>query len=255
MCDRYIVKTATQKFLMTILDRTSHLYVKFGGMRNDCIDIFLYKDEITNNYTFGKLAQIDYDNKCNLQGNMKKGVGTRDMICAALISIKCLYPNVSSLRLDDASTITCSNNKKVSLASYYLAFHGKTWYELNFNAIPVLKDKESYYKKKTLMNDINYKNSLEWFNDLLRSSNIEMDINIKKTLLNFYKSSNTYTEFFNKLKSYYSKSELCINTRDWIHAFISEELLNVSSQSWLIDMNLYSCTSFVKISKLSDVTK
>ena len=63
----------------------------------------------------------------------------------------------------------------------------------------------------------------------------------------FYKNASTYNEFFKDLKKYYNKSELCIYTREWIHEFIIQEIFNITSQSWKINMNLYSCSSFVDI--------
>jgi hypothetical protein len=88
-----------------------------------------------------------------------------------------MFKDISYITLDDAATITCpvkygpelnrGNKKNVSLASYYLAFHKNTWYELNFNAVPNFKYDKIYYQQKLEMDNPDYKNKTEWFEDLL----------------------------------------------------------------------------------------
>ena len=237
----YKVSTIKQKFRMTVKEYSTYTYINFGGKnsRKTCIDIFVYPNGNA------KLQQIDYDRECNLEGNMENGIGTRDMICASLYSVKELYPNISCIELDDMSTITCTNNKKVSLASYYLAFHSKTWYELYFKAVPNISDKQYYYTQKNKLFDSTIKKPLKWFDDLLIISNVIDPI--KNILLDKYQRSSTYNDFFNSLKQYFDKNELCINTRDWIHQFITREIYNVCCQSWIIDLSHYECSSFIKL--------
>ena len=93
MIKNYIVRTAKHKFYMSCKYNEIYVYIKFGGRnpKKTCIEIFLYKDRVSEKYTYGKMAQVNYDIECNLEGNLKHGIGTKDMICAALISIKCMF--------------------------------------------------------------------------------------------------------------------------------------------------------------------
>lgn len=85
---QYVVKTAVQKFLMIVKRTVYGYYINFGGKNSKvtCIDIFVYDNDKT-----AKLQQIDYDQRCNLDENMTRGIGTRDMLQACLFAIKQLF--------------------------------------------------------------------------------------------------------------------------------------------------------------------
>lgn len=152
------------------------------------------------------------------------------------------------IELEDASNIACDNDLKVSLASYYLAFFGKTWYELHFGAVPITKDAELYKTSKDLFLNKSAKQDIDWFKQLLRHSNT--DHIYHESLLNIYEKADTYREFFNDLKEYYDRSTLCVASRAWVHQFMTREIFNIAAQSWKIDLNRYSSNVFVLINKL-----
>lgn len=236
--------TINNSFRMTIKRNHDNYYINFGGSnpKLTCIDIFVY-----DNISSAKLQQIDYDTKCNLEGNLSNGLGTRDMIQAALFSITHLFPEIKTIQLEDYSNIKCDNGLSVSLASYYLAFNEETWYEKYFGAIPITKYKYLYQESKNNFTNSNIKKELKWFHELIRMSNL--DSRYHKYLLETYTQSNTYREFFDKLKKHYSKSELCIATRNWIHRFIIEEIFLISMCHWEIDLKNYFSNIFIKVVK------
>ena len=242
---KYVVKTVIQKFSM-VVKRTETFggyYVTFGGENSKVtsIDIFIYDNDRT-----AKLQQIDYE--INLDENMSRGLGTRDMLQACLFSLKQVFgDDLADIELDDASSIACDNNLNVSLASYYLAFHGKTWYELYFGAVPITRDAGQYETRKGLFMEESAKQDTDWFERLLRHSNTEVQYH--ESLLDIYEKASTYREFFNGLKKYYDRATLCIASRTWVHQFMTREIFNVAAQSWKIDLNRYSTNDFVLISK------
>lgn len=231
---QYVVKTAVHKFLMIVKTTVYGYYINFGGENSKVtyIDIFVYDNDKT-----AKLQQIDYDQRCNLDENMTRGIGTRDMLQACLFAIKQLFSDdLIDIELEDASNIACDNDLKVSLASYYLAFFGKTWYELHFGAVPITKDAELYKTSKDLFLNKSAKQDIDWFKQLLRHSNT--DHIYHESLLNIYEKADTYREFFNDLKEYYDRSTLCVASRAWVHQFMTREIFNIAAQSWKIDLNI-----------------
>jgi hypothetical protein len=243
---QYVVKTAVQKFLMVVKRTVYGYYINFGGKNSKitCIDIFVYDNDKT-----AKLQQIDYDQRCNLDENMSRGIGTRDMLQACLFSVKQLFgDDLNNIELEDAFNIACDNGLNVSLASYYLAFFGKTWYELHFGAVPITKDAELYKTSKSLFLNKSAKQNTDWFKQLLRRSNTEHVYHT--SLLEIYEKTDTYREFFDELKIFYDRSTLCVASRAWVHQFMTREIFNISAQSWKIDLNRYSSNVFVLINKL-----
>lgn len=243
---QYVVETVTQKFVLIVKRTVYGYYINFGGKHSKvtCIDMFIYDNDKT-----AKLQQIDYDQRCNLDENMSRGIGTRDMLQSCLFAVKQLFgDDLDDIELDDASSIACDNGLNVSLASYYLAFFGKTWYELHFGAVPITKDAELYKTRKHLFLNKSAKQDIEWFKQLLRRSNT--DLQYQNSLLEIYEKTDTYREFFDNLKAYYDRSSLCVASRPWVHQFMVREIFNIAAQSWKIDLNRYSSNVFVLINRL-----
>lgn len=243
----YIVKTANHTFKMTVKRGVNYYFVNLGGNnpKLTCIDIFVY-----DNKQIAVLQQVSYDSQCNLRGDLSRGGGTVDMVCAALLAVKKLFPQLTDIKFDDVANIPCDNGRSVSLASYYLAFRRKTWYEMHFGAIPNTKDALLYQERKKRFDDPSFKSKIDWFDSLICNPGTDDKYHdyLKKT----YSDSKTYGDFFDTLKNHFSRSELCIVTRSWIQTFMVSEIFNVAMSPWIIDLQGQFCQkTLINVKKIS----
>lgn len=81
--------------------------------------------------------------KCELNNLPIFGKKTQQMVYLAVTLFRVIYPNVSHINLIDSSTFTCDlpDGKKhsISMKESYFLFHGKTFYEDKFGAVPILE--------------------------------------------------------------------------------------------------------------------
>jgi hypothetical protein len=106
-----------------------------------CVVIALSKSE--------KVAVFDgiyYSPECTVDGKMKRGEGTREMIQFALDVMKA--NGAEKVELSDKSTVTC-NGKQIKLGYMYFFKYGQTWYEKYFGFQPI-NHKERYMKAKEI---------------------------------------------------------------------------------------------------------
>ena len=232
----YVIKTIKQEFKMTITKRSTYYHITLCGIKKlDCIEIFVY-----NENPIAKLQQIDYDKKCNLEGNMENGIGTRDMISAALYAISYIFnKQIHSITLEDCSYI--NDSRTHSLLYYNFAFKGKSWYEENFNAIP---NGKKLVDKYTNIKDNIYnmpKNSNEWFkNEII----YKLNKNDQDYILNIYSLSETYNDFFNKLKK--DKINICDTKYEWVERMFLQLDLTIP-RFWIISLSIYKINNYINI--------
>jgi hypothetical protein len=94
-----------------------------------------------------KVAVLDgvyYTPECTIDGKMKRGEGTREMIQFALDMMK--ENGAETVELSDKSTVMC-NGKKIKLGLMHFFKYGQTWYEKYFGFQPTT-NKEKYTKAK-----------------------------------------------------------------------------------------------------------
>lgn len=91
-----------------------------------------------------------------------------------------------------------SSNKALgNLSSYYLAFYGKTLYEMYFNAYVKKSNIQMIYNKQKFVFDEKYTSDKE-FETLLIENGVETQY--IKIILDIYKEASTYRKFFDNLK-------------------------------------------------------
>lgn len=95
-----------------------------------------------------KIAVLDgvyYSPECTIDGKMKRGEGTLNMVNFALKVMK--ENGANRVELTDKSTIQC-NGVKIKLGLYYFYKYGQTWYEKHFGFRPLTYEKRYNDAKK-----------------------------------------------------------------------------------------------------------
>jgi hypothetical protein len=189
-----------------------------------------------------------YHEECSLYEPLGRGEGSIIMIKTLLTHIKSLHPELKKIRFDDMSSIECATDEDleknrsrpikkgtnlVPMPLYYLsiAYNGETWYEKYFHAVQEDTTKQNAYRVRVnkMLNDISEK-PREYI-DFLKITKVPM--NIRMELENFYKNSNTYSEFFHLIP----KQERCRLLRPWIKEFMNYYLKGVFSNfDWEIQL-------------------
>ena len=108
--------------------------------KEPCVHIVLY-----DNDTIASLIWVGYDAKCNTEGNMERGTGTRKMLDFAFRLAK--QHGATHIELMDDAKVDC-NGKKIDLSPMYFLKHGMTWYESKFGFQPRDEYKEEYAMMK-----------------------------------------------------------------------------------------------------------
>jgi hypothetical protein len=91
------------------------------------------------------IATTNYSPLCTIDGNMKRGEGTREMFKDILKMLK--VKGAVSVQLTDRSSVMCEG-KKIRLGRMYFLKHGQTWYEKYFGFKPSEKYRVKYEKVK-----------------------------------------------------------------------------------------------------------
>lgn len=110
--------------------------------KRPCIEIDYDKHD-----NYAALNTVEYDPKCTVDGQMKRGSGTKEMIEFALDLLK--KKGVRKVQLMDNSTVIC-NGMRVSLKLMYFFKYGETWYEKHFGFKPTEEYVEEYENSKKL---------------------------------------------------------------------------------------------------------
>ncbi len=111
-----------------------------------------------------KLAVIDdveYSPTCSVDGRMKKGEGTREMLKFVFRLLK--EHGAVTVQLSDKSTVVC-NGVKVRLGLMYFFKYGETWYEHHFGFKPAETYREKYEQMKRKRPDLSAK-PCDYFTD------------------------------------------------------------------------------------------
>lgn len=87
------------------------------------------------------LNDLVYSASCTIDGKMKRGEGTIEMMNFAFKMAK--KYGAEKIQLMDHSTFKCKD-EKVDLGLYSLMTYGKTWYERKFGFTPIKSDKSEF---------------------------------------------------------------------------------------------------------------
>jgi hypothetical protein len=121
--------------------------------RLHCVDYVIDKEDNT-----ASIQAFSYHNTCTVDGKMKHGKDTRDMINFSFKYAKKL--GVTKVYLSDTSNIQC-NGTSIGLAPMYFLKFGQTWYEKYFGFEPVVKNSKEYKEAKQKRLNLPYLHQLE----------------------------------------------------------------------------------------------
>ena len=91
------------------------------------------------------IDDVEYSPSCAVDGRMKRGEGTRDMLQFMFVFLK--KHGATSVQLSDKSSVVC-NGVKVRLGLMYFFKYGETWYEHHFGFKPTEKYRHRYERIK-----------------------------------------------------------------------------------------------------------
>jgi hypothetical protein len=106
------------------------------NLNSPCVAIGLSKHD-----KVALLSRLVYDPTCTIDGKMKRGEGTIEMLEFAFKIAK--KYGAEKILLSDKSTFKC-NGEDVDLGLYSLMTYGKTWYERKFGFRPIEADKSEF---------------------------------------------------------------------------------------------------------------
>lgn len=238
----YLVKTPKYHFYLTIKTDYDHdnnpfkYAISFCGKLQGCVNIKVYDKDIVIeprfqiDPTIAQIPVLSYHEKCSFDEALDKDEGTKYMIRTALYLVKKIFPHVQKFVLDDESHFYC-DSVDVSLSHYYIALHGKTWYEQQLNAYleepEIQKEYEDFIKTFSETKDISfYKIPSFYLHSIPWTENIR----------EIYDSTNTFNEFFSQLRSTY-RDKFHEITRLWLEDFVNlftRSKMN-DFRTWMVD--------------------
>jgi hypothetical protein len=237
--ETHILKFGSKEFLLTIhkSSNTHNLYL--GGSHTYCINILIYLPESTyvmlglNNPRECSVEHFYYSNLCSFSGGYQRGVDTSLIFNLMIAFIKKNYQIITTVKLKDYSTRECDNGGNVNLYEMYYILYGKTWYQAKYNAYLLPKDLDNFtnsdrnfQEKKNLIGWTNFKEMPIWPDD------IDLDI-----IEEYYNTTDTWQDFFSKIRDYITISSFCSFILPWITEFLKSTMkYNFQAPSYYIDI-------------------
>jgi len=190
-----------------------------------------------------KLSHVLYEPECAQNRFLETGGGTEILIKTSLRNAYADIPSITHFDFDDNSHIDCvaknisskpprKAKKPLNLAFFYIAYHGKTWYEAVFNA--KMKDPLKYSKYKAALGFLTDPKQKVLFIQFLQIISLEVDSEKIAYLENYYNKTSTYREFFECIP----KTKRCDLLSGWINIFMNYYIGSVySDKEWYINVN------------------
>jgi hypothetical protein len=231
----FSLKAHPYTFYATIKKFKDHDMIHVGA-RTRCVTVRY--DHKIHSFT---LLVAQYDEHCTLDGCMDKGVGTIRMMKVAFTFLRRQYPRAkSTICFEDKSTIECANKRRLSLSYFYLAIHGKTWYEEKFGAQPILKFSDTYKEEKKRL--FQYIDSKPPYSDIMRFASLPL----REYLQPIYKLNTHVRTFILAINDEYD----CAMFLDWLPQMIAMCMPFIVTYTWEINLDANQ-TDFV-VSQLSE---
>ena len=182
---------------------------KIGGTYPDCVNISVIYEN--NTPVDACMPNLFSDPECSFYQPLDKGDGTIRMIKTLLNYVYTQLPTLAYVKFDDKSSIECATKEELKKGSrfrkrgthvkpiplYYFSilFNGQTWYEKHFNAKQKDDVRHQLYRTRVddFLNSKEFKTNMGFdkFVSLFDKREEEMSV-----LYQYYKSSNTFYEFF-----------------------------------------------------------
>ncbi len=242
--NNYRIKSKNDFFikeqLLIDFSGNTNISLLIGSIKRGCIEM-----NIKPTQQLAHCSHLEYNEKCSMNGLLKRGQGTIDMLNTIFSFAKnSYYPKeLQSITLEDDSYIYNNFGKKVYLYWAYYLTNGKTWYETHFNAIPYTNAETNLYlENKTKLNmPIN----MEWqlFTSYLGPYTNEIKLSMIKNIFeNEKEKGSSWQTLFNQLG------------QDVIYNYLGHNLNALAikldlfmSKNWIIHLDNYLATPYEQI--------
>ena len=221
---------------------------KIGGTYPDCVNISVIYEN--NTPVDACMPNLFSDPECSFIQLLDKGDGTIRMIKTLLTYVYTQLPTLACVKFDDKSSIERATKEELKKGSrfrkrgtyvkpiplYYFSilFNGQTWYEKHFNAKQKDDVRHQLYRTRVddFLNSKEFKTNMGFdkFVSLFDKREEEMSV-----LYQYYKSSNTFYEFFRAIPI----DDRCRLVGPWIEQFTKIILKDVFyNENWIITLPL-----------------
>ena len=202
-----------------------------------------YNKFISRNYA--RINNITACGNNDIASLLQNNDATINMIYTAITCVVDMCPWITTFKFHDYHRQDCRKGEATPgmlLACYSIALTGKSWYESYLGA--TLENINCFNKYNDNIHLFNnpLESKCDWydFNSYLYQFNLQKSINFD-IIESTYKSSNSYAEFFNSLKTQITDMfELCNTLKNWIEMFmrlfIFETNLNLLDNTWTFNV-------------------
>lgn len=221
-----------------------------GNDTNPCLSLYFFSKEAKE--TFGpelikvaNIINIKNLKECvldNVSNNIYENNSfAKELLDFTIQYIRTHYPHIQRFKLNDKSYIPCGENDTLDLITYSIALHGKTWYELNYNAY--LHNNTIYKQYQTQLQKFNsseFKKQFTW--DMFCLQFLPIATDFTKGLFSknnnqyrqIFEESSTFPDFFMKLNRTIQKKDKCKFYKFWLEQFISQYVTII--REWYFDI-------------------
>jgi hypothetical protein len=163
----------------------------------------------------------------------------KELLTDAMSVVRNNYPHIHHISLTDSSFIPYTRDDTLDLLHYSVGLYGKTWYESNFNAYFIPREKFIEYKCNVA--DYSKPETKVPWNDFIKSIYGSFNMFAKDVfdehdaeIHTLYDNTPTYPAFFQALSRYIQKEDKCTFFKGWFERFV--ESFVVIPRTWYIDL-------------------
>jgi hypothetical protein len=216
----YLIKTTYATYYATIFHQYPDVDKVIIGGKKKCMHLSVYK----NDDEHPQIDAIGYDENCNADGNHVKGLGSVHM-CKIALQFVIYHYNFDKdvkFQLKDTNTIEC-HKYKLALPIYYMIYHGKTWYEDKFGAVPLFISEKVWKKqKKALREFLKEKPDID---DLFSENQHQLKNYIKSV----YNKEGSLSSLFQRFKD-----DDCSVFKNWLPKLILKFIPTLVGMEWIV---------------------
>lgn len=225
----HVLQTQKNSYLLTIRESEWSTLLYIGGTNYYCLECQIFKDNPLAN-----LAKIEYNASCSLTGKFERGHDVFVILSLVMTYIKENYKHITTLLFDDYSYRNCSSSLEIDLAPFHYAIDGKTWYMSKLNAYFIEKSEElEFLAKDTQFQASKSTTSWEKYDSLVTTPHpLPID-----NMITIYSESETWKDFFSRIRQTMPIETLCTYMAPWITNFIKNQAkINFTSYKFAIDV-------------------
>jgi hypothetical protein len=228
-----------------------HGSILVGGSKKGCVTINVVKDSRFGDPQTAKLPHVQHHSKCSVSDDLPRSSGTIELVQTGLECTKQVFPWVRYVEFTDTSKITCSDRRELSLSHFYIAMHGKTWYEARFGATLANAALRRIYST-SLANLASQKSMKDEEFAMFLEAKGAADDNITRA----YAAARTDADFFTSLKLRMEREAMCSSLCLWIVDFVNK-VVNIEprSHTWRIDLTKLPFTNRMSATLLDSPPK